>query len=109
MAKNDPYKSAVLWGPDQLPDGLRGEQQGARRLLLDPLNLPPPHRVPGTILYRGPPIDLYRCVEGTIGCLVDPELLVERHNPSPSYYYNYSAFLSSNTPDTSFYQVSHID
>jgi len=43
--------------------------------------------------------------QGNIGCIVDPELTIERNRFGDSgYYLNYSSQLSADTPDTSFYQ-----
>ena len=117
----------VLWGPDQLPDELRAGEQSVRRLLLDPLDLPPPGRVPGTgsYLYQVPGTGSCRaalhCCQGTVGCLVDPELQRDKEIHSGRYFrlqvlhcdphHVLQAGVQEEgqggrqTPDTSFYQV----
>ena len=44
--------------------------------------------------------------QGSVGCVVDPELIIERQGRygEPGYFINYSNNLASSTPDTSFYQ-----
>ena len=45
-------------------------------------------------------------VKGTVGCVVDPELSLDRlrFGDSSGYFRNYSSGGPSQTPDTSFYQ-----